>query len=92
MAVQKPVFETVTPGDGSMILVWTAPDGADRYALYSFLDGKYTLIGTTSKRAYYVTGLTNDVEYGFLVRAYVNGAWTPYTKADNVYATPTAAV
>ena len=85
----KPVV-TAKAGDGKVTLNWAALDGATRYAVYSYLNGKYYAQGTTTATTYTVDSLTNGTKYGFLVRAYVNGAWTSFTAADNVYATPEA--
>ena len=87
----KPVV-TATAGDGEVVLTWTAPEGATRYAVYSYLNGKYYAQGTTTATTATVKNLTNGTKYGFLVRAYVNGAWSGFTTADNVYATPEASI
>ena len=83
----KPVF-TATPGDGQVTLNWSAVTGATKYATYYYLGGKYTAAGQTTGTSLTVKGLTNGTKYGFLVIAYVDGAWTSYTTADLVYATP----
>ena len=87
----KPKITKAVAGDGQVALNWTAVDGATKYSIYTYLNGKYTCIGSRTAKGMYVTGLTNGTKYGFLVRAYVNGAWTSYTTNDIVYATPTAA-
>ncbi len=90
-AVTKP---TVTAAAGTELvkLTWNAVSGATKYNVYSYLDSKYTLLTTTTATSYTATGLTGGTKYGFLVRAYVNNAWTAFTTADNVYATPTASI
>ncbi len=88
-AVTKPVV-TVTAGTHQVVLKWNAVTGATKYNVYSYLDSKYKLLTTTTSTSYTATGLTGGTKYGFLVRAYVNNAWTAFTTADNVYATPTA--
>ncbi|MBQ7783054.1 MAG: hypothetical protein IJ368_03710, partial [Oscillospiraceae bacterium] len=88
--VTKPSITKAIAGDGTVALNWTAVDGAEKYAVYTYLDGKYTCVGSRTATGMYVTGLTNGTEYGFLVRAYVNGAWTSFNEDDIVYATPIA--
>ncbi|MGN0687093.1 MAG: C1 family peptidase [Oscillospiraceae bacterium] len=87
--VAKPVV-TATPGNGQVKLTWNTISGATKYIVYSILNGTYTNRGTTTSTSLTVTGLTNGTKYGFLVQAYVNGAWTPFTSDDIVYATPIA--
>ncbi|MDY2743230.1 MAG: fibronectin type III domain-containing protein, partial [Eubacteriales bacterium] len=87
--VAKPKF-TATAGNRQVTLKWSAVSGATKYATYYYLNGKYTAAGQTTGTSLTVTGLTNGTKYGVLVIAYVNGAWTSYTTADLVYATPTA--
>ena len=90
-AAVKPAVKT-EPGNGQVKLTWDKTDGADVYMAYYFAPGgKLTAIGGgtygTTKTA---TGLVNGTKYGFLVRARVNGVWTPFTSADFVYAVPKA--
>ena len=86
----KPIVTVVT-GDKQVSVSWNAVEGATRYQVCSYVNGKYTLqINNFSGNNYTVTGLENGTEYGFLVRAYVNGVWTTYSTADLVYATPNA--
>ncbi len=87
----KPVV-TATAGEGKVTLSWKAVSGATNYNVYSYLNGKYTLLTTTTSTSYVATGLTAGTKYGFVVRALVNGAWTAFTDADRVYATPTGAL
>ena len=85
--------ETITKAqgqDGRVALNWTSVNGATNYAVYTYLNGKWSLAGYRTANGMYVTGLTNGVKYGFAVKAYVNGAWTNIVSSDIVYATPTA--
>ena len=88
----KPTITKAIAGDGKVALNWTAVSGAEKYAIYTYVNGKYTCVGSRASTVtgMYVTGLTNGTKYGFLVRAYINGAWSSFTTADIVYATPTA--
>ena len=88
--VQKPQITGLIAGDRSMTVNWTSVDGASRYGVYYYINGKWTCAGYTSNLYMNVTGLTNGSRYGFAVKAYVNGAWTSISSSDIVYATPTA--
>ena len=44
----------------------------------------------SAMKKYTIKNLTNDKEYRFLVRAYVDGKWTKYTERDIISATPHA--
>ena len=78
-------------GDSQVSLSWNSVSGASRYAVYSYLNGKYTMQATTTGTSYTVTGLSNRTRYGFIVRAYINGTWSSFTSDDLVYATPMSA-
>ena len=90
-AVVKPKITKAQGQDGRVALNWTTVDGATNYAVYTYLNGKWSVAGYRTAAGMYVTGLTNGTRYGFAVKAYVNGAWTGITSSDIVYATPTAA-
>ena len=90
-AAAKPVITKAQGQNGQVALNWTSVSGATNYAVYTYVNGKWSVAGYRTATGMYVTGLTNGVKYGFAVKAYVNGAWTNITSADIVYATPTAA-
>ena len=90
-AAAKPVITKAQGQNGRVALNWTAVNGATNYAVYTYLNSKWSVAGYRTATGMYVTGLTNGTKYGFAVKAYVNGAWTNITSADIVYATPTAA-
>ena len=90
-AAAKPIITKAQGQNGRVALNWTAVNGATNYAVYTYLNGKWSVAGYRTATGMYVTGLTNGTKYGFAVKAYVNGAWTNITSADIVYATPTAA-
>ena len=89
-AVTKPVITKAQGQDGRVALNWTSVNGATNYAVYTYLNGKWSVAGYRTANGMYVTGLTNGVKYGFAVKAYVNGAWTNIVSSDIVYATPAA--
>ena len=90
-AAAKPVITKAQGQDGQVALNWTSVSGATNYAVYTYLNGKWSVAGYRTATGMYVRNLTNGTKYGLAVKAYVNGAWTNITSADIVYATPTAA-
>ncbi len=90
-AAAKPVITKAQGQNGQVALNWTSVSGATNYAVYTYLNGTWSLAGYRTATGMYVRNLTNGTTYGFAVKAYVNGAWTNITSADIVYATPTAA-
>ena len=85
---------TAAPGNKQVTLSWSPVDGASKYAVYT-VQSDGTLKCHTSRHtetSYTVNKLTNGTTYRFLVRAYVNGAWSKYTDNDIVSATPTAGI
>ncbi len=81
-------LKVVSAENGIVTLSWNAVSGATNYMVYTYINGAYTYVGTTTKTSYVVSGLSNNVKYGFLVRYYKDGAWSSYTTNDIVYATP----
>ena len=81
------ITKAVNTSLGTVGLNWTSVSGATNYAVYTYLNGKYTCVGTTTKTGRYVTDLKQGTRYGFLVRAYVNGKWTSFGSSDIVYLT-----
>ena len=90
-AAAKPVITKAQGQDGQVALNWTSVSGATNYAVYTYLNGTWSLAGYRTATGMYVRNLANGTTYGFAVKAYVNGAWTNITSTDIVYATPTAA-
>ncbi|MGN1339822.1 MAG: fibronectin type III domain-containing protein [Oscillospiraceae bacterium] len=80
----KPV-PSVTSSGGTATLTWAAIDGATKYAVYYYLNGSYFAAGTTAGTSYTIKGLTSGTNYGFLVRSCIDGNWSSFTTADNVY-------
>jgi len=64
-------------------LSWDAYEGASKYAVYQYIDGKYKPLSSKIKKtSYTISKLSADTSYKFIIRAYVNGKWTDYTSAD----------
>ncbi len=86
----KPGNVTATAGAGRVDLSWAPVPGATKYAVSTKnANGSYTVRTTSITRlSYTLTGLTGGVTYDILVQAYVCGAWSRYTDADLVRATP----
>ena len=71
-----PTVDSVTPGDGSATVTWTAPDnGGSPITGYTVTASPGGATCTTSTTSCTVTGLTNGVAYTFTVVA-TNGAGT----------------
>lgn len=87
-AAAKPVITKAQGQDGQVALNWTSVNGATNYAVYTYLNGSWSLAGYRTATGMYVRNLANGTTYGFAVKAYVNGAWTSVSSSDIVYATP----
>lgn len=93
VGVPKVTGVTATPGDRQVTVAWNAVDGAESYRICVFQNGaikKY--VNVDSGTSGVVTGLLNNVEYGFWVQAYVNHGYDAEPDKTNlVYATPKGA-
>ena len=81
-------YTTVTAkgGDKSVTLTWTKVNGATKYGVYRYANGKYTKVNLeVTGTSYTVTGLAEDTEYTFFVQAYKNSKW--YAGTNDSYAT-----
>lgn len=65
-------------------LTWEEVPGAEKYAIYKYVDGKAIKLGETEKLSVNINKLSPDTEYQYIVRAYVNGEWTKMTTSDIV--------
>lgn len=83
----KPVV-TAKPGNKKINLSWTTVDGATKYKVYSYKNGKLSAIKTTKKQKLTIKNLKNGKKYSYAVKAYVNGKYTTVKKSDIVSATP----
>ncbi len=70
-----PSAPSVTPGNGQVVITWTAPanNGATITSYEVYQDGTY--IGTTTSTTLTKTGLTNGTAYTYTVRAYNAAGW-----------------
>ncbi|MGN0688390.1 MAG: fibronectin type III domain-containing protein [Oscillospiraceae bacterium] len=94
IGVPKVTGVTATPGDRQVTVAWNAVSGAEKYRICVFQDGtikKYVNVDG-SETSGVVTGLLNNVEYGFWVQAYINAGYDAEPDTKNlVYATPKGA-
>lgn len=84
----SPVITKAVPDDSSVTITREGVNGAEKYNVFTYINGKYTSQGTTTATTFTVKKLVNGAKYGFLVRAYVGGKWTSFTVDDVIYATP----
>ena len=81
----KPVVTAKSTKTGRVTLTWDKVDGATKYAVYQYKDGKYKALTTKlTKTTAAIKGLKSGSTYRFAVRAYVNGKWTTLTSKDVV--------
>ncbi len=87
-SIPKPSITKCIGQTGRAALNWSAVDGAEQYAIYTYINGVYTCVGgrAAGVTGMYVRNLESGKRYGFLVRAKVNGQWSSYTTADIAYA------
>lgn len=88
----KPESVKAYGGDESATVTWSAVSGATQYRVFVYRSGDIIKYVDTKYTTVVIAGLTNDIQHGFLVRAFVNGVWTTYTNRDIVYATPAAEI
>ena len=81
-AMNYPVITSVTTEYNSAKITWTSVPNATQYAVYTYVNGSYTCRGSTASNSFTVNRLNQGTTYGFLVRAYVNGIWSPYSTSD----------
>lgn len=82
----KPIAKA-TATQNSVRLSWKKVPGAEKYAVYKYVDGKAVKLCETKKLAVNIKKLKSNKEYKYIVRAYVNGKWTTMTKSDIVTVT-----
>ena len=84
----KPKNVKATAGNGQVTVSWDKNANVDKYAVYTYINSKFTMVAMTTDTSYTVTGLTNNTKYGFMVRGISGSTWSQNTTADVVYATP----
>lgn len=78
----KPVV-TLTAKKGKITVKWTKVEGATKYRVVEYVNGKAkTIKKSTTKTSYTVKNRVKGTEYTFAVKAYVNGKWTTIKAAD----------
>ncbi len=71
----KPVLKASVK-DSKITLKWNAVNGAEKYAVYKYVNGKWTLVKETTKLSQTISGVKSGKTYRYAVSAYVNGKWT----------------
>ena len=74
----KPIVKAVS-GTNSVRLSWKAVPGAEKYAVYKYVNGKAVKVKETEKLAF-----KPGKKYRYIVRAYIDGKWTTVKKSDIV--------
>ncbi|MBR4776639.1 MAG: SGNH/GDSL hydrolase family protein [Lachnospiraceae bacterium] len=83
----KPVV-TATVKSGTVTLKWDKVEGATKYKVIEYVNGKAKTVKSLkkSKTSYKISGREAG-KYTFAVKAYVKGKWTKITKTDKVSVT-----
>jgi len=87
-----PTNITATPGDGTVLVKWTAVEGATQYRLYQSTnsDEYGNRIATVTDAVYQVTGLTNGTTYYFSLKSVNDITVQESVYSAKVSATPSA--
>ncbi len=87
---EKPANVKATPGDGNVTVTWSPVTSADAYHVFIYYNGNFAEVDTITdgRTTSTIYGLVNGETYGFLVLAQRGDAWSEFTNADIVYATP----
>ena len=85
----RPEIISAKAGNGNVTITWGEIENAERYAVYIYENGIYTLLNSSvTDLAYTAAGLINGTKYGFKVKAYINGKWS--AASSMAYASPKA--
>ena len=79
----KPIVKAAS-GTNSVRLRWKAVPGAEKYAVYKYMNGKAVKVKETEKLAFKFSKLKSGKKYRYIVRAYIDGKWTTIKKSDIV--------
>ncbi|EGC02760.1 hypothetical protein CUS_6025 [Ruminococcus albus 8] len=66
---------TYEMGDGCVKLTWDAVEGADKYAVAGYVDGKWKSLATGDGTSYVLKGLKYNTSYRVAVFPRINGVW-----------------
>ena len=77
---------TVTSKKGKITVKWTKVEGATKYQVVEYVNGKAKKLKNLkkSKSSLTIKNRTKGTEYTFAVKAYVNGKWTKVAETDKV--------
>lgn len=74
---------TLKAKKGKITVKWTKVEGATKYQVVKYVDGKEVVVKkSTKKTSYTVKGEKKGTECTFAVKAYVNKKWTKVTDSD----------
>ena len=79
----KPVVKAALQ-KGKVTLKWAKVQGATKYGVYKYVNGKLKLVAETNKLSAVISGLKAGYEYTYAVKAFVDGEWTSVTANDLV--------
>lgn len=80
---------TFEKGDGAVKLTWEKVEGAEKYAVYGYKNGKWEAIGQGDSNSYVLKDLQPGKEYKVCVATKLNGKW--YNDPSNaIVVTPKA--
>lgn len=79
----KPVVKA-TAGENSARLSWKAVPGAEKYAVYKYVNSKAVKLAEIEKISVTIKKLKSGKTYSYIVRAYVDSKWTEMKKSDVV--------
>ena len=87
--IESPNVKVESTGDGSVTLSWNEVEGAERYAIAEYINGKYkTYTYDCRETRYTINNLANGYSHKFLVQSNVNGKWSLCSTKLLVSATP----
>ena len=85
--ITTPRDVNVEPGFRSAYVSWSDVENAEYYVIYTYdSTNGYIERGRTSDSGFNVTGLSTGVNYGFLIRAYIDGEFGDFSEIK--YASP----
>ena len=78
-------FAKEIDNNGNLTLAWEPIEGAEKYAISIYRDGKYSIYTTECKdTTYKISSLPIGEKCTFLVQAYVDGRWTSDAASERV--------